>query len=168
MRAALVGLVALMALAVSAGPALAHGDAADVAAKTPARTLVQQALALMTQQNNPAEAEERLEAALKSKKRDGVQISAVRDALDALEAGDSQAAIRHMRTALRAEEAKQPEATGEHGAAGEGLKESEVALGHEAELDPGRGTAEWIALAVGIILGLGALGLLAARRREAR
>ena len=168
MRAVLAGLVALVALAVSAGPALAHGDAADVAAKTPSRTLVQQALALMTQQDNPAEAKERLEAALISKKRDGVQMSAVRDALDALEAGDSQAAIRHMRTALQAKEPKQPEATEEQHAADEGLKESEVALGHEAELDPGRGTAEWIALVVGILLGLGALGLLARRHSKAR
>lgn len=170
---------ALGALAVTlapAAPALAHGEEAEAAAEVPARTLVQQALALQTQQENEIEAQEKLELALESEHQEDVDIAAVREALEAYENDDHELAIEHMNVALGAAEEPETvaeEPTGEEEAAHEedGAAEQvpEEALEHTAEFTPDRGSEEWIALAVGIAaLALGGLGLLAARRRPAR
>lgn len=178
---ALALLAALAMLVVAAPPALAHGEEEEAAADTPARTLVQQALALLTQQENEVEAQEKLELALETEHQENVDIPAVREALAALEKDDRQLAEEHMTAALTGEEAaaeEQPageEPAPEEGAAHEeeeaAAEEEEVpeeALEHAPAFEPDRGSEEWIALAVGIgAIVLAALGLLATRRRAA-
>ncbi|HZA89294.1 MAG TPA: hypothetical protein VE401_03600 [Solirubrobacterales bacterium] len=177
---ALALLAALAMLVVAAPSALAHGEEEEAAAETPARTLVQQALALLTQQENDAEAQEKLELALETEHQEDVDIPVVREALAALEKDDHELAEEHMTAALAAEATaaaeEQPagkEAAREQGAAHEGeevMVEEEApekALEHAPAFEPDRGAAEWIALGVGIGAILLALGLLAARRREA-
>lgn len=177
---ALLGLLAaLTVLLVAAPSALAHGEEEEAAAEIPARTLVQQGFALLTQQENEAEAQEKLELALKSEDQKDVDMAAVREALAALKQGDHELAEQHMNVALGAE--KEPgaeEGTGaaggqagdEGGAAHEGEEAAvaeevpEEALEHAPAFEPGRGSEEWIALAVGVALVIAALGVLSARR----
>jgi hypothetical protein len=175
-----LGLAAALAASVvlfAAPPAaLAHGGEEEAAAEAPARTLVQQALALLTQADNPTEATEKLEAALQSEDREGVDIAAVRKALAALENDDHELAVDHLNTALGAGEAPEAPAegaapdeaapTGEKGEH-EGAEPAEGAFEHAEELEPDQGTAEWVALVVGVVLAAGALALLASRRGAA-
>ena len=74
-------------------------DAASEAAQ-PARTLAQQALAVLTVRDQVGEARHRLEAALKSKHREDVDIDKLRAALIALDAGDSRGAANRLNEAL--------------------------------------------------------------------
>ena len=176
------GLAAALAASVvlfAAPPAaLAHGGEEEAAAEAPARTLVQQALALLTQADDPIEATEKLEAALQSEDREGVDIAAVREALAALENDDHELAVDHLNTALGAGGAPEAPAegaappdegapTGEEGEHEEGVEPAERAFQHAEELEPDQGTAEWVALVVGVVLAAGALALLASRRGAA-
>ena len=175
---------------LAALPAAASAHGGEDLADQPARALVQQALGLLTQQDNVVEAQERLEAALESEDTKNVQLSSVREALAALEEGDTDAAVEHMNGALAPEEMPQTEApppeqhdeAAEGGAAegdaahsDEGGDEGHAAVGsepvaaaledHANAVDPSRGGAEWIGFAIGIgLIGVGgaALGL----RRE--
>lgn len=168
----LLSTAAVAASLLAAGPAFAHGDEGQALAEVPARTLVQQALGLLTQTEEPAEAMERLEAALDSQDTEGVDLASVRDALRALERGDHEEAIAHLNEALApAEEPAQPtgEPAGGHeegpAPAKQAPQPSEEALSHTEEFEPDRGTAEWVGVAVGVFLIAVALGLLATRRR---
>jgi len=183
-----LGLAAALAACVvlfAAPPAaLAHGGEEEAAAEAPARTLVQQALALLTQADNPTEATEKLDAALQSEDREGVDIAAVREALAALENDDHELAVDHLNAALGAGEAPEAPVEGaapldeaaptgeeeehEEGAApAEGVEPAKGAFEHAEELEPDQGTAEWVALVVGVVLAAGALALLASRRSAA-
>lgn len=172
---ALLALLVALAMLVAAPSALAHGEEEEAAAETPARTLVQQALALLTQQENEAEAQEKLELALETEHQEDVDIGAVREALAALEKDDHELAEEHMNAALGAEDAAAEEAPAgaqaeeqggaaheEEGAAVEEVPEE--SLEHAPAFEPDRGSEEWIALVVGIAFVIAALGLLSLRR----
>lgn len=174
----LAGLGVLALLALPAPAAVAHGEEEEATAEIPARTLVQQALALLTQQDNAAEAQEKLEAALESEHQEDVQIASVREALEAIEKDDHETAIEHMNKALAPEEAAAEEDAAEEEMAGGGAAHEEEAeageepepaagaLEHAEEFEPARGTAEWIGLGVGVaLIALAGIGLTAARRR---
>jgi len=148
-------LAALASLLAAAPPALGHGEEEAAAAEVPARTLVQQALALQTQQDDAAEALEKLEAALASEHQEDVDLRAVREAIEALQKDDHELAVEHMNAALGAEPKPAPEEV------------PEEALEHSPEFEPGRGAEEWIALGVGIAALLAGLGILALRRTAA-
>ena len=75
------------------------GEEAALAAQ-PARALAQQALALLTIRDAAGEANHRLEAALKSKHREDVDVNKLRAAMSALEASDAQAAADRLNEAL--------------------------------------------------------------------
>lgn len=182
-RPSAIALAALAAVALLfswSGSALGHGDEEDAFAETPARNLVQQALGLLSQADEPAEAAERLEAALESKDTDGVRLPLVREGLASLEDGDDRAAARHLNEALATAEPASgdtaPAAPGEgDGAAApptpaeEAETATEEALAHAEEFEPARGSEEW----TGLILGVGAISagaallLLGRRRRPA-
>lgn len=175
---ALILVAATALLGVSAGSAFAHGEEADALADTPARTLVQQALGLLTQAGDPVEAAERLEAALKSKDADGVDLARVRDALASLDDGDDRVAVAALNEALApakggdgagAPSAPSGEAGGNGGSAAgasEAPAASEEALSHSEEFEPSRGSAEWAAFAVGLGAILAGLALLFHGRRR--
>ena len=171
-----ITLVVFAVLLAAPAAALAHGEEGEAAAEVPSRSLVQQALALLTQADDPAEATEKLEAALESKDHEGVDTAAVGEALDALEMNDHELAIEHVNAALGAApeepaagggpaEAEDEAAHEEEMAAGEEPEVSEEALEHADEFEPDRGNAEWVALALGIALGAAALALLGAQGR---
>lgn len=173
-------LAALSVLLLAAPAALGHGEEEEAAGEIPARTLVQQGLALLTQQDNETEAQEKLELALESEDQKNVDMAAAREALAALKQGDHELAEQHMNVALGAE--KEPAAEEGTGAAGgqavdeggaaheEGgaaVEEEEVpeeALEHAPAFEPDRGPEEWIGLAAGAALLVAALGMLAVRR----
>jgi len=155
-------LAALASLLAAAPPAVAHGGEEAAVAEVPARTLVQQALALQTQQDNAAEALEKLEAALASEHQEDVDLGAVREAIEALEKDDHELAVEHMNAALGAEPEPAAAHEEEKAAAEEGVPEE--ALEHSPEFEPGRGAEEWIAFGVGVGALLAGLGILALRR----
>jgi hypothetical protein len=172
-------IAALAALVFAALPAPASAHGGEDLTEQPARALVQQALGLLTQQDNVVEAQERLEAALESEDTENVEVSSVRKALAALEDGDKDEAVEQMNAALAPDEEPEPSRTGDESqaapeeeaghAAGEDPMPSEPAdeafEDHANAVEPDRGTAEWIGLAVGLgLIGVGgaALGL----RRE--
>jgi hypothetical protein len=175
-----VAALTLAAFAVSSGVAAAHGG--EDLAEQPARALVQQALGLLTQQDDAAEAAERLEAATASANTKDVDIDAAEKALKALEAGDTEAAIARMNEALVDPEKRDPSGppageepatapspdedpdADEHGAgeAAEGSLENQT----EA-VEPDRSTEGWAGFAIGVgLIGAGA-GLLLRRRTPA-
>jgi hypothetical protein len=97
MRAARTVAAAILLVTVPAGTALAHKS------KLPsdALSLVRQAAALLAQDPKmQGEARERLEAALASKDVRGVDLTQVKQALDALAAGDIPAARRALTGAV--------------------------------------------------------------------
>jgi len=166
----LAALGVLSVLALPAAGAFGHGEEGEAAAEIPARTLVQQALALLTQQDNATEAQEKLEAALQSKDQEGVQIASVRDALEAIEKDEHEEAVGHMNEALApAEAAGEKQVAGEEGAGPEETTEpAPGALEHAEEFEPERGAAEWVGFGVGIaLIGLAGVGLLARGRAGA-
>lgn len=180
-RVAVHGRTALPALAIAivlvALPqaALAHGG--EDLSETPARALLQQALGLLTQTDEPVEAAERLEAALESEDQERVQLRPAKKALVALEAGDTAGAAALVKEALEPPEDSKPAepASGTEGsetkgkeapmaedeAGGEEPALTEEALEGTEELDPERGTEEWLGFGLGaalIAIGLAALG----------
>jgi hypothetical protein len=173
-----------LALVLAAGlPALAAAHGGEDLSEQPARALVQQALGLVTQQGDSGEALERLEAAQESEDTENVDLASVRAAAEALEAGDTAAAVELMNDALTAEQREKKEedesggvaveedehAAGEEDehAAGEVPEPTEGALeDHANAVDPDRGSAEWIGLAVGIVLIGGGGAALGLRRKD--
>ena len=149
-RLAIPSLVAvtLGALALAALPAAAGAHGGEELSGQPARALVQQALGIVIQQGEGCEVAERLEAALESEDTEGVQLASARKALELVERGNTDAAVKQMNEALAPKE-----------------KPEEALEDHADAIEPDRGSAEWTGLAVGIgLIGLGgaALGL----RRE--
>ncbi len=181
-----IAALAVLMLAALPAAASAHGD--EDLADQPARALVQQALGLLTQQDNVVEAQERLEAALESKDTENVDLASVRKALAALEEGDTDAAVEQMNAALAPEEKPKPEAppAEQHDEAAEGgAAEGDAAHGddghaavgsepgaaaledHANAVEPDQGSAEWIGLAVGIgLIGVGGAALSLRRKRQ--
>lgn len=157
-------------LLLSGSSALAHGGEEETLAKTPARSLAQQALGLLAQADDPAEALERLEAALESEDTAGVAVSEVREAVDSLQSGDEQAAIERLNQALAANAQRggaTDMAAGEDEGEARGGSAAEEALSHAEDFEPERETEEWLAVAVGVAAILSALVvLLAGHRRQ--
>ena len=173
-------IAALAALGLASLPVAASAHGGEDLTEQPARALVQQALGLLTQQDNVVEAQERLEAALESEDTEKVDLSSVRKALAALEEGDKDMAVQQMNAALAPEQKSEPEAAEKGGGATAEPDEEARRVGEETmppepvdeafedhanAVEPDRGSAEWIGLAVGLgLIGVGgaALGL----RRE--
>lgn len=172
-RGAIFALIAGAALAAAPAATLAHGGEDEALEKTPAPALVQQALALLSQEDGVGEAQERVEAALKSEDRAGVDLQALRRAKGALGREDQTAATRLLTAALEASEGDGDEAAGDEGMAGEEDEEhaeegqaadpadsAVTALEHTPEFEPERGTAQWVGVAAGAVLMLLGAGLL--------
>lgn len=164
----------VVALAIPAA-ALAHGGEEDALSKTPARALAQQALALLAQEGQTDAAHERVDAAIESKDKDGIDASKLKQVEQAFDAGDPASAKRLLAEALAGPPRAQDEEMDDEAGSGtepmDGLPEGQErrALDHAPELDPDRGTAEWVSLAGGLALVAGAsLLLLSGRRRRAR
>ena len=169
-RALLSALVLASLLAVPPSVALGHGEEGEAAAEVPARTLVQQALALLTQQDDVLEAQEKLEGALESKDKEEVQIASVREALQAVEKDDKKEAVAHMNEALAPGESAEGGMPGEDPSvddreAAETPEPAAGALEHAKEYEPERGTAEWVGFVIGVaLIGLAGLGLFTTAR----
>jgi len=172
------GIAALVAAVLFALPAVALAHGGEDLTDQPARALTQQALGLLTQQDNVVEAQERLEAALESKDTENVDLSSVRKALAALEDGDKDLAVEEMNAALAPEQKPGDEQTGgapaepggdaDHaGEAGMPPEPAEQAFeDHANAVEPDQGLAEWIGLAVGIgLIGVGGVALGVRRER---
>lgn len=152
MRARLGLAVVLVSLLLPAGVALAHGKEDEALEKTPARALAQQALALLGQENKAAEAQERIEAAVESKDREGVDVALLRRTEAAFERGDQAAATRLIAEALGADGAEVAPAVG-HEEDGDtaAANVDAAAFEHRPEFEPGRGAPEWLAVGVGVL-----------------
>ena len=150
MRARLAPAVVLLTLLLPASAALAHGKEDEALEKTPARALAQQALALLSQESKSGEAHERIEAAVESKDREGVDVAMLRRTEAAFERGDEAAATRLIAAALGA------------------AHDDPVAFEHRPEFEPARGAPEWVAIAIGALaMLLGGILLLRLRGRPA-
>ena len=155
------------------GVALGHGKEDEALEKMPARALAQQALAMLSQENKAVEAHERIEAALKSKDREGVDLALLRRTQAAFDRGDHVAATRLIGEALTPTEdggaAEADMGAGDQDDEDPGAVDvSPEALDHSPEFEPDRGTAEWVGAALGAAaLLLGGVLLLRLRRRPA-
>lgn len=174
MRRAATAAAVLVTL-LAPGTALAHGGEEDALEKTPARALTQQALALLAQEGKAPEAHERIEAALESKDRDRVDIAKLKEVQAAFDRGDHDSAKRLIAEALagppRPDDAEMADEAAHDDEPAGGVPEGQErrALDHAPELEPERGSAEWIALTAGLALLAAAAGLLlTGRRRHAR
>lgn len=175
-RFALLPALAIALTLAQAAPALAHGEEEEALRATPARALVQQALALLAQKGDAVEAHERVELALESEDTRRVDMALVRRARRALAAGEHGDAERLLGEALAEPEEMEAEPESqsepepgreqapEHARDGGEARVPAAALDHQGELTPERGTAEWISLAVGILLAMAAATLLLRRR----
>ena len=171
---ALLGTVAAIAvLAIAAGPAGAHGGEEEALEKTPARALAQQALALLSQENSAVEAHERVEAALESEDRAGVDAGKLRETQRAFDEGDHERAARLLDEALANEDAPSvksgmPSEHDEPGAedpAASSADPQPSSFEHAREFEPDRATAEWVAIAIGLLaLVVAGAGLMRTRR----
>lgn len=155
-----LGTVALtLSLAVLLGaPAVAgaHGGGkeAEEMAMQPARTLAQQALAELRISNDVEQAAVRLDAALESKDKSGINMPGLRNAMETLDKGHPDAAIPMLDRALSLP-----------------LGASSGKALHEAgrEFQPATDTQEIVGIAVGAgLLLLGALLLWRDRARRSR
>ena len=162
--------IAIGLLAASPAPVLAHGGEDDTLEKTPARALAQQALGLLSQEESAVEAHERVEAALESEDKAGVDQAKLRETQDTFEIGDHERAAQLLNEALVEGGSSEPvgePADGQHGAMEEGdeaAADTEPAASsfeHTREFKPGRATPEWIAAATGLLALGGAAGALA-------
>ena len=174
MRRTLAPTLALLALALVPASAAAHGGEEEALEQTPARALAQQALALLSQGGSPDEAHERVDAALESEDKAGVDDAKLGEAEGAFEREDYELAAQLLNEALSGETAPAPEGGGgehdEMGAPDEAAAvDPELApasFEHVEEFRPDRDTAEWIAAALGV-LALGAAALLLFRGSRA-
>jgi hypothetical protein len=135
--------------------AFAHGGGAEVKelSMQPARVLAQQALATLRVSGDTKEAAVRLDAALESKDPSDIDVGRLRQATETLDAGNPKAAIPLLDAAL-----SRPLGS-----------DSGKAL-HEAgrEFNPGTGTQEIVAIALGsVLLLIGAFALSRNRRAGA-
>lgn len=156
MRCSALLLALAAALAVPA-VANAHGgaesEAAAALAKQPARTLAQQAIALVRVRGDSEEAAMRLDAAVESKDKSDIDAALLERAMKTLDDGDPAGAIAILDAAL-----SRPLGSD----AGKAL--------HEAgrEFRPAAGAQEIVSIVAGVVaLVLGALALLAGSRRSA-
>lgn len=171
-----VSATAAVLLALLAPAAvLAHGGEEGALEKTPARALAQQALALLAQEGKATEAHERIEAALESKDKSRVDVAKLKEVKASFDRGDHDAAKRLIADALagppRPEDAEMGDEAAHDDEPKAGVPEGQErrALDHALEFEPERGSAEWIALAGGLVLlATAAALLLAARRRRTR
>jgi hypothetical protein len=168
----LLAVVAVLALgALPAGSALAHGGEEEALENTPARALAQQALALLSQRDKVVEAHERIEAALKSKNRAGVDLALLRQTQRAFDRGDHAEARRLINRALMPKrEPPEEEMGGGHESEDPSAptqEDGEAALEHQPSFEPERDTADWIGAALGAAVLLLAGTLLLRRRRHA-
>jgi LPXTG-motif cell wall-anchored protein len=153
-RTTVLTMLAVVGLLGAAGPARAHGGGgmeAEAMAMQPARTLAQQGLAELRVRNDVKEAAERLDAALESKDKSGIDVAVLRNAMEMVDKGDPKAAIPMLDEAL-----SRP------------LGASSGKALHEAgrEFQPATGAQEIVGIAAGaVLLALGALLLWRARRR---
>lgn len=150
-RALNVGCVtALVVLFAFPAPSvLAHGDEAGAEvqelAMQPARVLAQQALSTLRIRNDKKEAAVRLDAALESKDKSGIDVAHLRQATEALDAGRPRAAIPLLDAAL-----SRP------------LGSDRGKALHEAgrEFSPGTGAQEIVGIALGaLLMAIGAAAL---------
>jgi hypothetical protein len=148
--AILVGLLALPPTA------LGHGDEAggevEQLAMQPARVLAQQALSTLRIRNDTKEAAVRLDAALKSKDKSGIDVARLRRATETLDAGRPKAAIPLLDAAL-----SRP------------LGSDRGKALHEAgrEFSPGTGAQEVVGIVLGLLLiAIGAAALWRTRGRR--
>ena len=148
-------LCALAAAVVLPGAALGTGggEEMEAMAKQPARVLAQQAIAILRVLDDPEQARERLDAAVESEDQEDVDVGLLRQADEALDAGDPERAVSLLDRALS-------EPLG--ATTGKELHES------GREFTPAKGAQEVAAIAVGgVALLLGAALLLRLRRRPA-
>lgn len=167
---------ALAVLALAPGSAFAHGGEEEALENTPARTLAQQALALLSQEGSAVEAHERVEAALESEDREGVDEAKLRETQRAFEAGDHELAARLLDEALADKGSAEPseEPAGAHDEMTEdgaqpsaGIEPQPSSFEHAREFEPDRGTPEWVGFALGLLaIAVAAAGLTRARRRR--
>ena len=160
MRPALGTVVLVVAFALSATAVLAHGDEDKALDKMPARALAQQALAMLSQEGKVGEAQERIEAALESMDREGVDMALLRRTRQALEANDQAAAARLIGAALLAD------GGGREKGSADSNKVDPATLEHQPEFEPGRGTAEWVAVGLGVAAIVAASALLLRSRQR--
>ncbi len=134
-------LAVLAALLAFPQIAVAHGDEEGGEVKQlamqPARVLAQQALATLQIRSDAKEAAVRLDAALESEDKSGIDVARLRQATETLDAGRPKAAIPLLDAAL-----SRPLGS-----------DSGKAL-HEAgrEFSPGTGTQEIVGIALGALL----------------
>lgn len=163
-------------LAIAPDFAFAHGGEEEALEKTPARALAQQALALLSQEESAVEAHERVEAALESEDRDGVDEAKLRETQRAFEAGDHELAARLLDAALAGQEPRpgggadeqHEETTNDPMVDGEAadIAPQAASFEHTREFEPDRATAEWVALAIGLLAVAAAAGALARGRGD--
>ena len=170
---AIAAAVALVAIAP--GLAFAHGGEDEALEKTPARALAQQALALLSQEESAVEAHERVDAALESEDREGVDAAKLRQTQRAFEAGDHELAARLLDQALADQGSQaQPGEREQHDATGDDLmadggdaeEPQPASFEHAREFEPDRATAEWVAFALGLVALAAAGGALVRGRRN--
>ncbi len=166
-KARSLAVLSLLILLVVPGSAMAHGgeespaasgtqgEGAEVKALAmqPARTLAQQALATLRVNGDSHEAGIRLDAALESKDKSGIDVAALRKGTETLDSGDASGAIPLLDEAL-----SRPLGAN----SGKAL--------HEAgrEFQPATGAQEIVGIVVGgTLLALGVGRLLVRRRRTA-
>lgn len=155
---ALAALVSSSLLVGTAPPAIAHGGDEQAGVKAlamqPARILAQQAIAELKIRADADEAAMRLDAALESKEKSGIDVKRLKEATEKLDGGDPEGAVPLLDEAL-----SRPLGS-----------DSGKAL-HDAgrEFQPGTGAPEVVAIIAGaLLLLLGALSLLAWRSRKPR
>ncbi len=189
-----VRFVVVLSLACLIFPAATFAHGGEDMSKQPARALAQQALALITETDNLAEAKERADAAIKSKDKKDVNTAALRKAGKALGKQDKAEAVKQLEASLTApkpadETDKEKEGAGdeedheegdEHGDEEHGDGDEEMDMDEQAQtpskealhkegrqFKPLHTTEDTVGAIVGgvlVLLGIG--GLLLGRRRS--
>ena len=138
-------------LAPASAGAHGGGEEAEAMAMQPARTLAQQALAELRIRNDVKQAAVRLDAAVESKDKSGIDVAELRDAMETLDKGNPDAAVPMLDRALSLP-----------------LGASSGKALHEAgrEFQPATGAQEIVGITAGAaLLGLGTLLLWRSRRQ---
>ena len=158
----LVAVIALLALAPAALATGGDEEMEDAALKAqPARTLAQQALALLDVRNDAEDAQMRIDAALESADKDDVDMALLAQADEALDGGDTTSAADLLNRALGGGPLPVEE-DAEPGPTGEALHNAGRAF------EPNSTGQELVAAVAGLaLLGLGGLLLLRHRRTAA-
>ena len=150
----IVGLVTVTAGLASPALALAHGgddENAAALAEQPARTLAQQAIALIRLRGDTEEAAMRLDAAVESKDKSNVDAAVLERAMETLDDGNSAQAVSMLDQAL-----SRPL----------GADKGKVLHDAGREFRPATGAQEIVAIAAGAaLLVVGLLAVWVGRRR---